>query len=91
MKLEDVMRNITVFIEPQETSGCYIANVRGFTPDGEYVKFDIELSGCYTEQILKDTIAAQLEEILECKYHYELGDIEDEYLHYDGGIFLWVY
>lgn len=88
MTLEEVMQNITVFIEPQKTSGCYTANVRGFTPDKEYVKFDIELSGCYTEQILQDTIAAQLEEILECKYHYELGDVDEEDLHYDGGTFL---
>ena len=87
MTLEDIMRNITVFIEPQDTSGCYIANVRGFTPDREYIKFDLELSGCYTEDILQDTISAQLEEILECKYHYEIGEFDEDDLCYDGGTF----
>ena len=87
MTLEKIMKNITVFIEPQDTSGCYTANVRGFTPDKEYVKFDIEVSGCYTETILMETISAKLEEILECKYHYEIGDVDEEDLCYDGGTF----
>lgn len=87
MTLKDLTEHITIFVDPLKTSGCYIGRIRGCTPDGERIKFDIEVSGCYTEQILQDTLTAQLEEILECKYHYEIGEYDEEDLCYDGGTF----
>jgi hypothetical protein len=88
MKLEEITKNITVFIDPLETSGCFIARIRGSLPSEELVKFDLELSGCYTDAILKDTVTAELEEILSCKYHYEIGDTDETELLYDGGNFI---
>lgn len=87
MKLEELMENIKVFVEPLPTSGCYIAKVIGVTPQHESVHFELELSGCYTQQILEDTVSAQLEEIFSCQYHYEFDEVDEEDLHYDGGTF----
>lgn len=87
MKLEEIMQNVMVFIEPLNTSGEYDAKVRGSLPSGETIRLDIELSGCYTSKILEDTISAQLEEILECKYHYEVGEVDESDILYDGGTF----
>jgi hypothetical protein len=87
MKLEEIMKNIKVFVDPTGTSGCYSARVLGVMPDKERVNFEIGLSGCYTDTILQDTISAKLEEIFECKYHYEIGDIDESDVLYDGGNF----
>lgn len=88
MTFEELTQSITIFIEPLETSGCYLAKIRGFTPLPEMVHFDIEVSGCYTQQVLMDTLHAELEEILSCRYHYEFDDnVDEEDLLYDGGTF----
>lgn len=88
MKLEDYTKNITIFVEPLDESGCYMAHIRGFTIDQEMIEFDIELSGCYTMQVLQDTLSAELEEILSCRYHYSIDTtIDEEDLLHDGGIF----
>lgn len=88
MRLEDIMKNITTFVDPLEKSGSYTAKIRGSLPDGETVRFDLEVSGCYTQEILEDTITAQLEEIFSCKYHYEVGDYDEDELYHDGGTFI---
>lgn len=88
MKLEELMENIKAFVDPLSTNGSYIARIRGSLPSGESVKFDLELSGCYTDTILEDTITAELEEILSCRYHYEIGDTDEDDLIYDGGTFV---
>ena len=87
MKLAEVMENITVFIDPLKDNGCYNANVRGSLPSGETVRFDIELSKCYSEEILQETISSTLEEIFSCKYHYEVGEIDEKGILYDGGTY----
>ena len=90
MKLEELTENIKVFVDPLESSGSYIAKIRGSVPSGESIKFDLELSGCYTDQILQDTVNAELEEILSCRYHYEFGEFDETDLHSYGGNFKWV-
>ena len=88
MKYKELTKRITIFIEPLETSGCYDAKIRGFTPDDDMIHFDIEVEGCYTQQVLMDTLSAELEEILSCKYHYEVDEnVDEEDLLYDGGTF----
>lgn len=87
MTLEDFMKDITVFITPQGSAGKYNANVKGITPDDEYINFDIELSHCYTSQVLKDTVTSKLEEIFSCKYHYTYSDAAEDSLLYNGGEF----
>jgi hypothetical protein len=88
MTLEDLMKNITIFITPLAEEGCFIAKIRGITPTHEYVYFDLEVEGCFTEEVLMDTLTAEMEEILSCKYHYEVDQtVDQEVLHYDGGTF----
>lgn len=87
MKLEEVMENMKVFVDPLENSGCYTAQVVGTTPTGEAVRLEIELSKCYTHEIMHETLCAKLEEIFSCQYHYEIGDIDPEDILYDGGTF----
>lgn len=88
MTYKELTKNITIFIEPLETSGCYMARIRGCTPIGERLHFDIETSGCYTQEVLEATLNAELEEILSCKYDYEIDkNIDEDDLLYDGGNF----
>lgn len=88
MTYKELTKNIMIFVDPLEQSGCYLAKIRGCTPNGERLHFDIETEGCYTAQVLQDTLSAELEEILSCRYHYEFDpeNNEEDLLH-DGGNF----
>lgn len=77
---------LTIIILAQPTKGCYTAHIKGFLPDDEMVDFELELEGCYTEQILKDTISSSVEELLDIRYNYVEGLVDDTLL-YDGGNF----
>jgi len=87
MKLEELTKHITVFIDPLDEKGSYEARIRGSLPDGERIHFDLEMIGCYTEEILQDTVTAELEDILSCRYDYHIGEYDEDNLHYDGGNF----
>ena len=86
MKLEEFLRHSTVIVYPQ-TPGAFIAEIRGESPYMEQMNFDIELTECYTPEILKDTLQSKLEEILNLKYSYAYDDSNDEDLMHYGGNF----
>lgn len=87
MILEDIMDNINVLALPLEKSGAYDVKVSGKTPDGESVSLEIELTECYSEEVLADTLRSKLEEIFSCKYQYVFGSYDPEDTIYDGGNF----
>lgn len=87
MTLEEVTKNIMIFVEPLNDPGCYEAKIRGLTPQGERLNFDLELSECHTNEVLEATLTAELEEILSCKYHYEFDEVDPDDLLHDGGTF----
>ncbi len=84
--MKDLKERITVIIKTTHTEGTFQAHVTGFLPGDEMVDFELELEGCYTEQILKDTLNSSIEEILDIRYNYVEGLVDDTLL-YDGGNF----
>ena len=88
MKLEELIKHVDVVVHPSKGKGNYWTSVKGNLISGEYIDLHIELEDCFTPEIIEDTLRSKLEEILSCKYHYEIGDVDEESLHYDGGNFI---
>ncbi len=85
--IEEYLKDVDVLVKPLSKKGSYIAEIKGHSPTGEPLDFTIELLGCTSDNLLKDTLTSKLEEILACKYGYEYDDFDEEDLQYDGGTF----
>lgn len=86
MKYSELKERITVIIESLPTPGSFHAVVTGFLPNDELINFELSIEGCQTQEILNATINASLEDLLNARYDYIEGPI-DETLLYDGGTF----
>ena len=86
MTYADLKRRITYAITSLPTEGSYDVVITGFIPGDEMVNFNIKVEGCYTEDVLRATLDSTLEELLDLRYDYTEGTIEDTLL-YDGGTF----
>lgn len=87
MKLNDLMKNTRIILACNGRDGCYIATLICKMPSGNEKHFTLELTKCYTMQIVKDTIVSTLEELLGCRYDYSEDTIDLEDILYNGGTF----
>lgn len=85
MTFEDFTKNLSVKAIKIST-GTYIIQIIGISPDEEFVNFELWVEECFTPQVLQDTIQSSLEEIFDARYHYSYEETENTLL-FDGGIF----
>lgn len=88
MTLQAYMKSMSVVITPLiDEEDCYLAEVRGISPDGEMVILDLEIAGCTTKSMVLETLQAELEDLFDLRYNYSSEENIDDALLYDGGEF----